>query len=79
MKHHVCAWYVRTLLYVHVCTDIAQYITSLKKMNSVLRKDDSLYDAVIFFIGAMDSAQIKFGFRCKNDRILNNNRNNDAR
>ena len=27
MKHHVCAWYVRTLLYVHVCTDIAQYIT----------------------------------------------------
>ena len=29
MKHHVCAWYVRTLLYVHVCTDIAQYITAV--------------------------------------------------
>ena len=29
MKHHVCAWYVRTLVYVHVCTYIAQSITTL--------------------------------------------------
>ena len=27
MKHHVCACYVRTLVYVHECTDIAQYVT----------------------------------------------------
>ena len=29
MKHNVCAWYVRTLVYVHVCTYIAQSITGV--------------------------------------------------
>ena len=44
MKHHVCAWYVRTFVYVHVCTDIAQYIKWLPSVGNLpgyrLRHDD---------------------------------------